>query len=176
MDKKNIIIIALIIFIFAIIGTTALITHATTTNITVTSYTTLQNGEEFSLKLTDSNNKSIAYKKITVDIIDSNGEHNIQNLTTDENGTAKFVINNVSKGNYIFNCSFNGDFDYKKSNLSQNVTIILPQTQTNNIQTTDIYIIEEEDIGLTHYTVKSDGWVYYYDSETGDSGRFPYIQ
>lgn len=123
LDKKDIIIIILIVFIISLITCVVLITHAAETQISSNASNTLQNGDNFTIILKDKNNKPIAYKLINLTIINSNGEKNQINLTTDEKGEATITLNGLTEDTYTFAYSFKGDFDYKKSFNQQNITI-----------------------------------------------------
>ena len=67
-------------------------------------------GKYFTFRLTDSNSKALANKRI---IINFNGKDYYR--TTDKNGYVKLQINLAKKGNYAIVACFLGDNDYEAS-------------------------------------------------------------
>lgn len=166
MDKKNLIIIILILYLFVMVITMVVITHSKDTDLNILCESTLQNNDTFSIILTDNDGNPISNKNVSIDIIDANGEHNIQNLTTDENGTASFIVN-LTEGDYTFNCTFKGDFDFKSSYICQNITIKQPviEYSSNGIS----------DPGAIYDWATGTGWHYtgevIYDPRSGSYWR-----
>ena len=92
------------------------------TDLTITSNSTLNNGDNFTVKLTGSDGKVISNKTIYVSLTDAEGNVNNLNVTTDEKGVASFGIN-ANSGNYSAKCVFLGDDNYDSSNVTQNISI-----------------------------------------------------
>lgn len=72
------------------------------TDLTITSNSTLNNGDNFTVKLTDSDGELIANKTICISLTDDEGNVNNLNVTTNEKGIASFGIN-ANSGNYSSN-------------------------------------------------------------------------
>lgn len=68
------------------------------TDLTITSNSTLNNGDNFTVKLTDSDGELIANKTICISLTDDEGNVNNLNVTTNEKGIASFGIN-ANSGN-----------------------------------------------------------------------------
>lgn len=92
------------------------------TDLTITSNSTLNNGDNFTVKLTDSDGELIANKTICISLTDDEG--NVNNLNvTNEKGIASFGIN-ANSGNYSAKCVFLGDDNYDSSNVTHKVSIV----------------------------------------------------
>jgi hypothetical protein len=92
------------------------------TDLTITSNSTLNNGDNFTVKLTDSNGEAIGNKTIYISLTDAEGNVNNLNITTNEKGVASFGIN-ANSGNYSTKCVFLGDDNYDSSNVTQIISI-----------------------------------------------------
>lgn len=92
------------------------------TDLNITSNPTLNNGDDFTVKLTDKNGNGIANKTIQVSLANNSEKINELNITTDENGVASFGIN-ANTGNYSVKCVFSGDNEYGSSNIAQDISI-----------------------------------------------------
>lgn len=90
---------------------------------TITSNSTLNNGDNFMVKLTDSDGELIANKTICISLTDDEGNVNNLNVTTNEKGIASFGIN-ANSGNYSSKCVFLGDDNYDSSNVTHKVSIV----------------------------------------------------
>lgn len=93
------------------------------TDLTITSNSTLNNGDNFTVKLTDSDGELIANKTICISLTDDEGNVNNLNVTTNEKGIASFGINANSE-NYSAKCVFLGDDNYDSSNVTHKVSIV----------------------------------------------------
>ena len=82
----------------------------------------MNNGDDFTVKLTDNNGNKIANKTIQISLANNSGNVNELNITTDENGIASFGIN-ANSGNYSVKCVFLGDDKYAPSNIAQDISI-----------------------------------------------------
>ena len=127
LDKKvtilSIIVIILIIMILILcFGSNFSSILKQETDLTVISNSTLNNGDNFTVQLTDGNGKAISNKTIYISLTDANGNVNNLNATTNEKGVANFDIN-VNAGNYSAKCVFLGDGNYDSSNVTQNISI-----------------------------------------------------
>ena len=127
LDKKvtilSIIVIILIIMILILcFGSNFSSILKQETDLTVISNSTLNNGDNFTVQLTDGNGKAISNKTIYISLTDANGNVNNLNVTTNEKGVANFDIN-VNAGNYSAKCVFLGDGNYDSANVTQNISI-----------------------------------------------------
>lgn len=119
METKNLIIICLTIIIVLTMGLTTIfyINNPHKTSITVLTKQNLTQGDSLKLKLTDNNKNNITNQIIELKITYNNGStyHNT-NIKTNENGEAE--INNIEPGNYIIYIKYQGNKDYKGTNLT----------------------------------------------------------
>ena len=92
-------------------------------NVVVSSNSTLNDGDNFTIKLTDLNNTPIANQTVNVTIIDSNGGENPQVITTDANGDGSLQLNDLAVGNYTINVTYGGNENYTSCNTTQKLTI-----------------------------------------------------
>ena len=127
LDKKVtilsiIVIILIIIIVILCFGSNLSSILKQETDLTVISNSTLNNGDNFTVQLTDGNGKAISNKTIYISLTDANGNVNNLNVTTNEKGVANFDIN-VNAGNYSAKCVFLGDGNYDSSNMTQNISI-----------------------------------------------------
>lgn len=171
-DKKVIIlstvaIILMIILVFICFGSNLSI-FKQETDLVITSNSTLNNGDNFTVKLADNNGKGIANKTVCIKLVDDGGNVNNLNITTDKNGVSSFGIN-ANSGNYVAKCVFLGDDNYDSSNIVQNISIInkvvsLNQTDNVNSNSSDNYqrpttIQGGKEIFTAHESdVMPDGW------------------
>ena len=138
-DKKVIIlstvaIILMIILVFICFGSN-LSVFKQETDLVITSNSTLNNGDNFTVELADNNGKGIANKTVCIKLVDDGGNVNNLNITTDKNGVSSFGIN-ANSGNYVAKCVFLGDDNYDSSNIVQNISIInkvVSLNQTDNV-------------------------------------------
>lgn len=124
MNRQNAIILVLVAIIIIIIGVGSyfLLMGGTETNLEIVSNSELLNGDNFTVKLKDSDGKALANETIRVTLTDEANNVNELNITTDSNGVASFTLN-ANEGNYLAKCVFDGDNGYKSSEVSQNVSI-----------------------------------------------------
>lgn len=103
----------------------------------VTSNSTLNDGDNFTIRLTDLNNTSIANQTVNVTIIDANGGKNPQVITTDANGDGSLQLNGLAVGNYTINVTYGGNNNYTSCNTTQKLEMkekVVP-TQTSSSST-----------------------------------------
>lgn len=123
----NKIIIALIIVLVVMLAVGVLFlnhTHAKIdSKVTVTSNSTLQDGDTVSIRLTDLNNTPIANQVVNVTVIDSNGGQNPKTVTTDANGEGSFQLLDLAAGNYTVKIEYGGNENYTSCNTTQKLEI-----------------------------------------------------
>ena len=85
----------------------------------ITSNSTLNDGDNFTIRLTDLNNTPIANQTVNVTIIDANGGKNPQVITTDANGDGSLQLNGLAVGNYTINVTYGGNDNYTSCNTTQ---------------------------------------------------------
>ena len=119
----NKIIIALVIVLVVIVVAGVLFLnpgHAKVdSKVIITSNSTLNDGDNFTIRLTDLNNTSIANQTVNVTIIDANGGKNPQVITTDANGDGSLQLNGLAVGNYTINVTYGGNNNYTSCNTTQ---------------------------------------------------------
>ena len=114
----NKIIIALVIVLVVIVAAGVLFLnpgHAKVdSKVIVTSNSTLNDGDNFTIKLADLNNTPIANQTVNVTIIDANGGENPQVITTDANGDGSLQLNGLAVGNYTINVTYSSSASSQK--------------------------------------------------------------
>ena len=127
MENKNIILIlvAVIIVLAAIVGVMFL--HPTNakepTKIKITSNKTLTEGDNLSIKLTDSNSTAISNETVKITILDKKGKA-IVNETVKTNSKGKANVNlDLKKGKYNVTVTYGGNDNFTGSNATQKLTI-----------------------------------------------------
>lgn len=105
------------------------------TSMEITSSNSLFVGDEFSVKLT-ADGEPLANQTITVTLTDGNGNSYIQNVTTNGDGVAKFVVDNTTTpGNCTIKCVYSGNGDYRGSEISS-VLEVSKREEVQETQTT----------------------------------------
>lgn len=121
MDTKKALIGIIIVIVVIIIATIAFTNNSGNnqgTNIEVISNTTLANGENLTVSLTDASGQPIVGKQVDVTLVAVNGDTNTLNLITNDKGQATFKLEGVSEGDYTVNCGFAGDAQNPPADLS----------------------------------------------------------
>ena len=103
-DKKVIVlstvaIILMIILVFICFGSN-LSVFKQETDLVITSNSTLNNGDNFTVKLADNNGKGIANKTVCIKLVDDGGNVNNLNITTDKFLRVKLFIVNLGNTQY----------------------------------------------------------------------------
>ena len=151
------------------------------TDLTITSNSTLNNGDNFTVKLTGSDGKVISNKTIYVSLTDAEGNVNNLNVTTDEKGVASFGMD-VNAGNYSVKCVFLGDDNYDSSNVTQNISIeniVVSLDSNSNSNAHSQSYSSDSSLGSSPYsngkwrTWINDGWEYMSEEEYAE--RFPVL-
>lgn len=111
-----IIIVATILFCLVVINFTDAREESQIVNI---SEAVLYNGQSFSFILEDSNATSLANQEVNVAILDTNNNSITElTITTDAEGIGIFQLNELASGNYIVEITYNGDEQFRPSNLT----------------------------------------------------------
>lgn len=125
MDKNKIIIIALIVIILALaIGIFASMNgHAKEdTKLTITSNSTLYEGDSIKVKLTDLNKTPLSNQTINVTLTDDNQTSSYYSVVTNEKGIGTLKLDK-SEGNYTVNCTFGGNDNYTGNSTAKKIKI-----------------------------------------------------
>lgn len=150
MNVKNLILVIAIILIFST-AFMFLISHQAhpkeDTKIIMTSNANLTEGDNITIKLTDSNGTGLANQKVNVTIMASSGRSNQKVLTTDNSGQANISVDNTTVGNCILNAKYAGDDKFDGCNFTGNVIInqkvIIPvKTNSTNLIRNNTSMIE----------------------------------
>ena len=110
--------------------------------IIVTSNSTLHDGDNFTIRLTDLNNTPISNQCVNITIIDANGGKNPQAVTTDANGDGKLQLNGLTLGNYTVNVTYGGNDNYTVCNTTQRLQMtekVTPQASTTSTSSSKNY-------------------------------------
>lgn len=120
MEKEHKIIILLLIVIIAILATAIVFmtTQKEECKLKITCNDTMHDGEKVKIKLTDLNKTPIANQTIHVKLKNGNNTQEY-NITTNSKGTATLELNDLESGNYVINCTFDGNSHYKSSSAKK---------------------------------------------------------
>lgn len=91
------------------------------TMLSVTSPSTLKNGDFFTIVLKDQYRNVYPNQVIDVKILDDTGWAHHYNATTDEKGQANILLEGLENGNYSVHSSFNGTMFLHKSKSVSNL-------------------------------------------------------
>ena len=103
MDYNKIIYILVVVFIVLLIAGFAFFSTGFAkkdTAIKVISENALNDGDYFSIQLSDENSNLLANQVVNITIIDANGAENHHQVTTDESGRGMLQLNGLTAGNY----------------------------------------------------------------------------
>lgn len=187
MEKRDkIIIVALVIVIIVLLGITIHMFNGQqhqSTQIKVMGNKTIEEGGVLNLKLSLLNDTGIKNKKIKIVVMDKNNKEVLKkNVKTNSKGKASVDLENISKGKYVVNITFEGDENYSANSTSQKIKIIekkvvetAPETNSQVTQTAESTQQNEEpadDLGLSQH--KASDWEYegtYADGEHYSDGK-----
>lgn len=131
MNNKILVLVCTVILILAaFVSAFVFINPQEESSLTITSNATLYDGDNCTVKLTDENGLGIANKTVNVTLTNENGSKSNFEYITDGDGLISFNITGI--GNYSIGCVFDGDSDYKSTNVTQNVSVIANVVQDGN--------------------------------------------
>ena len=145
MDNNKLIIALIVILIVMIAAGIFLLNpgHAKVdSRVIVTSNSTLHDGDNFTIRLTDLNNTPISNQCVNITIIDANGGKNPQAVTTDANGDGRLQLNGLTLGNYTVNVTYGGNNNYTVCNTTQRLQMtekVTPQASTTSTSSSKNY-------------------------------------
>lgn len=176
MEKRDkIIIVSLVIFIIVLAGIIIYMFNGQQqpTQIKVVGNKTIEEGEVLKVKLSSLNGTGIKNKKIHIVIMDyKNKEVLNKTVTTNSKGKAQVALDDISKGKYVVNITFEGDKNYSANTTSQKIIIIekkVVEATPEVTQTTASPQQNEEstdDLGLSQH--KASDWEYVGTSVDGE--------
>lgn len=123
MDTKKLIGIVIVILIIAIGAFAFISANYHVTKISVTSNSTLKNGDALTLVLKDEYRNVYPNEVIDVKILDDSGWATKYNATTDENGQASVQLFALENGNYTIHADYNGTLFLSSSKAVTNLEI-----------------------------------------------------
>lgn len=173
MNKKLLIIlgfIVVIVLVLCVAASSHIIESQEKTNLKIISNSTLFNGDDITVKLTNESGEGIANKTVNLTLIKNGEKINLVN-TTDSEGLATFDIN-VTSGNYSVECDFKGDDYYKESNVTSNVTILdMPvKAESKNLRYNDDDHLSCDEL-KAKYPEMTDEELFERFGERGDNGK-----
>ena len=124
MNKNNIIIGILIVVVLALLVglVVSMPNSAKDTNLVIISNSTLNEGDQIEVKLSDSNGTQIANETVNITFLDENASNTSYSAVTDSDGIAKLKLDK-NAGNYTVNCTYDGNDNYNGNTVSQKLTI-----------------------------------------------------
>ena len=131
MNNDKIIIILLVVIVALLVaGMVFLNPFKTQSVVSITSDSELNEGDELSIRLTDSNSAPIPNQNVQIYFKDSNGAVTQKSVTTNGEGVGVISLGDLASGQYRVNVTFDGNGTYKASNTSQNLNIKQVVTQS----------------------------------------------
>lgn len=91
--------------------------------ILILSNDTLNQGDNFTIKLVDINNNPISNENIAVKLMLGNNVKSEYTVKTDSQGKASLILNNITNGTYTANITFNGNSEFKAVNVAKQIII-----------------------------------------------------
>ena len=135
MDNDKIIIILLVVIVALLVAGMVLFNPFKTQSVlSITSASELNEGDEMSIRLTDSNSVPIPNQNVQISFKDSNGAVTTKQATTDASGNAQVGLGDLSAGGYSVNCSVLENNKYKESSASKQISINQVQTASQTSQ------------------------------------------
>ena len=169
MGKNSWIIIGLVIVIIALVAGFALMmqSHAKEdTKLTITSAKSLEEGDKFSVKLTDLNGTSLEGKDVNVLVINKKGKVvKNESLKTNINGKAKLSLD-LKKGKYTVEATFAGDENYTNSSVVQKLKI---KEKEVVVEEKPVYTQSSSDLEGYRYSEDAGGYIKEYMDNDGVS-------
>ena len=129
-DNKIIIILIVIIAALLVVGVILFNPFKTQSVLSITSDSELNEGDELSIRLTDSNLTPISNQNVQINFKDSNGVLIQKTLTTNEEGIGVISLSDLPSGQYSVNVTYDGNATFKASATSQNLNIKEAVTQS----------------------------------------------
>ena len=131
--NRNILIVAIIIVIIAVVGIFAF-SHSNdgkiNTQITFLSESTMKSGDAVQFQLKDAQGNVLANQKINITFVED-GSNQTQTVQTDAGGNGSLVLSNVDPGEYEVIVSYAGDDKYNVSTASEKITIEAGTSQSS---------------------------------------------
>ena len=122
--KRNRMILLVVLALVVIVGSyTFIAINSHDTMISVTSGSTLKNGDMITMILKDEYRNVYPNEVINVKILDETGWAHYYSATTDENGQASVLLEGLDNGNYSVHANFNGTMFLHKSKSVTNLEI-----------------------------------------------------
>ena len=150
MDNQKIIISLLVIIIILLVVCVIMISPITTkeeSNLTIENKK-LNEGDSLTVTLTNSHGEAIANAAVNIIITDEDGTTDKKNITTNDDGEVKFMMD--EKGKYSVSCKYDGNDQYASSSTAGNITVKKVKTES----------ISQESSTTTDYSTSDDEWVY----------------
>lgn len=124
-NKKIIIILSIILVIMIALGFVLFGSNFTKqdSKINITSNSSLYDGDNVTIHLTDLNGTPIANQIVNVIFVNASGVVKNQTLTTDSNGDASLQLNGLAVGNYTVKVNYNGNENFSACNATQDLGI-----------------------------------------------------
>lgn len=124
MNYKNLcFVFVLIVIVFFVVGFAFSAQTKQDSKINVTSNTTLNNHDNLTVKLTDSNGKAISNQEIKITFNATNGTQINKTVKTNESGEASLKLENMSSQKYDVVVSFAGNDNYNGCNATISLEI-----------------------------------------------------
>ncbi|MDO5859154.1 Ig-like domain-containing protein [Methanobrevibacter sp.] len=133
MDRKIVIVLAIVVVIAVLVGLVALNPNQgkDATSINILTSSALKNGDAVKFQLTDSKGNSISGEEILISLSDGETKNNYS-ITTDNDGRGSLVLKDMAPGNYSIMLSYNGNDKYNASNVVQKLVIEENDTVSSN--------------------------------------------
>ena len=170
MDRQLIVLILIIVVLVLLAGVIFTFNgpDKTDSKLTILSKDTLNEGDDFKIKIEGADGKKLSDEKITVIITDESGEWESRLIITDENGKGELTLD--KPGKYSMNCTFEGNDAYNGNNTTQNLEVkevvkeeeptVSYESYSSTSSSDDYYGPEVDSGGVTREEAKKYGWTY----------------
>lgn len=157
MEKNQIIIIALIVIIAALLVGIVMMPNIAKkdTNLSFKSKSTLNEGDSLKIMLTDVNGNPVAGQNVNITITDKDNSKSYYSVVTDNNGEGKLKLDKT-KGKYDVSISYSGNNKFKECDATKKITINAKEAKTTTTTQSSAPAV---------YAYKSDGTPMYSQAE-----------
>ena len=157
MEKNQMIILALIVIIAALLVGIVMMPNIAKkdTSVTFKGKSTLTEGDSIKIKLTDVNGNAIAGQTVNITITDKDDSKSYYSVVTDDDGEGKLKLDKDT-GTYDVQIKYNGNNNYKECNATKKITIKAKEVEASTTTQSST---------PTAYAYRSDGTPMYSQSE-----------
>lgn len=139
--------------------------------LTITSNITQYRQDNFTVRLSDVNGNPIANEQINIVMLNESNSYDYT-VVTDSNGVGTVNLEDREFGKYTFNCTFNGNGQYKPSNAIQRIDIVQKVIEAPTVVDANITVNATYQTNGTNGTGYYDADSYNYYSDSSSYGSY----